>query len=274
MVLHQFVKAVKVFLFVITLALTGACANRRPVGTFRVLPASPDYLLRSPDLRDTPFEEVLSRYTSIAPRQGWVDLRPRMELRVENAYYHEGSPKRGVTDFLGTEIARFQVDPKRGIRLLSVKSELATRPTDQAPVQELIRASQRRFSAYRFFYAVVFRQRTDARGSVLLGALSRDELDQLGKELLTEPDLVCGGQSIHCTVFPEACTVSLEIEIVVNGAPRSIPWGSRLASITAGARHVELSRLHGGRLTPVIFDSSDQDASRLPLLPGDQLTWN
>src|SRR5579872_1817679 len=110
---HRFVKAVKVFLFVITLGLTGACANRRPVGTFRVLPASPDYLLRSPDLRDTPFAEVLSRYTSLAPRQGWVDLRPRMELRIENAYYRAGSPKHGVTDFLGTEIARFQVDPKR-----------------------------------------------------------------------------------------------------------------------------------------------------------------
>jgi hypothetical protein len=269
---HQVANAVKVALFVTTLT---ACANRRSVGTFRVVPASPDYLLRSPDLRETPFADVLSRYTSFASRQGWVDLRPRMELRIENAYYQEGSPKHGVIDFLGTEIARFQVDPKRGIRLLSVQSELATRPRDQAPAQELIPEPQRRFRAYRFFYAVVFKQKkTEVRGSVLLGAVSEDELDQLGKDLLTEPDLVCGGQSIHCTVFPESCTVSLEIEILVNGAPRSVPWGSRLASITESARHVELLRLHAGRLTPVLFDSSDPDASRLPLLPGDQITWN
>jgi hypothetical protein len=63
-----------------------SCATRRTV-TFRVLPASPDYLLRSPDSKDTPFPEVLGRYTNVGP--DWVELRPEIELRVENAYFRE-----------------------------------------------------------------------------------------------------------------------------------------------------------------------------------------
>jgi len=50
------------------------------------------------------------------------------------------------------------------------------------------------------------------------GASSIDELDVLAARLMTDPDAVCAGQSPHCAVFPQACTVSLEIEIVVNGA--------------------------------------------------------
>jgi hypothetical protein len=36
-----------------------------------------------------------------------MELRPQMELRIENAYYRKGMPKRGLDGFLGTEIARY-----------------------------------------------------------------------------------------------------------------------------------------------------------------------
>src|SRR6267143_363560 len=95
---------------------------------------------------------------------GWVDLRPRMELRIENAYYREGEPKRGIAGFLGTEIAHYQVRSNRGLRLLSVESSVARRPRDQGPVQELIGASHRNFRKYRYFFAVVFNKRGGIRG--------------------------------------------------------------------------------------------------------------
>ena len=194
---------------------------------------------------------------------GWVDLRPRMELRIENAYYREGEPKHGIAGFLGTEIAHYQVRPNRGLRLLSVESAVTRRPRDQGPVQELIRASQRNFRKYRYFFAVVFNKRGGIRGSVLLGAGSTEEIDRLSGQLMGDPDLICGGESRQCTVFPEACTVALEMEIVVNGVDRVVPWGAVLGSIVKDAGRVELWR--GGRV--MVGDL------KVALMPGDRVTW-
>jgi hypothetical protein len=203
----------------------------------------------------------------------WVDLRSQMELRIENAYYKEGAVKRGILGFLGTEIARYQVRT-RGLGLIAVEATLSQRPRDQPPVQKLLRTSQMRYGYYRFFYAVVFSKRRETGGAVLLGAESSDELDRLGALLLTEPDVICNGQSRHCTVFPEACKVSVEIEIVVNGEPRTVLWGSLLTSVGSGAHHFELLGRSAGGVTPVQVDLSDPNALRTPLLPGDQVKWN
>jgi hypothetical protein len=151
---------------------------------------------------------------------------------------------------------------------------VAQRPADQPPVQQLLGESQRRYPHHRLFYQVLVSKRADIRSAVLLSAASIDELDRLTEQLLTEPDSVCGGTSTHCTAFPEACSVSLEIEIVVNGAPRSVPWSSVLADVIERHRHVELYRPYTGRLAPVEIDPNDRSAFRLPLLPGDRVKWH
>jgi hypothetical protein len=144
-----------------------------------------------------------------ATQSNWVDLRPQMQLRVENAYYQDGLPKHGINGYLGTETAHYQVRV-RGLRLLSVENVLKPHPREQPPVQELIPASQRRYAHYRYFYAVVFNHRGNLRGSVLLGAQSLEEIDRLSALLMTQPESVCDGASPHCIVFPEMCTASID----------------------------------------------------------------
>ena len=251
--------------------LAASCANRRANLPFRVVPAQPNYLLRSPELKDTAFPDTLGLYTGVG--SGWVDLQPQMDLRIENAYYREGAPKHGLNGFLGTEIARYRAQ-RAGLRLVSVESKLEQRPNDQAAVQELMRSVQRRYRYHRFFYQVIFKSKGEARGAVLLGAGSRQELDRLGERLLADPDSVCGDDGgAHCSVFPEACSVSLEMQIVVNGAPRTVLWGSLLLSVAAHPRSVELLRWHHGRLTAVEIEPADANDLRLPLLPGDRVSW-
>ena len=206
-------------------------------------------------------------------QDAWVELLPGMELRIENAYYREGTTRRGLANFLGTAIARFQVRPKGGLRLLSVQSSVNRRPADEPPVQQLIPTSQRRYLHYGFFFAVVFRQKGGTQGSVLLGAGSTDELDRLATQLLRDPESICGGKSIHCTVFPETCTVSLDLEVVVNGAPRTVLWGSSVASVAPRARQIELLRSDGGRPTQLQIDPNNPNALRLALKPGDRINW-
>lgn len=254
----------------LTCALTVSCAVHRGTA-FRVLPGQPDYLLRSPDSRETPFPEVLGSYTNVGP--GWVELRPLTELRVENAYFREGAPKRGLANFLGTEIARYQVLATGVLKEISVESRVEQRPSDQPPVQQLLSEPQRFYRSHRFFYQVLLNKKSDVRNAVLLGAESMNVLDRLTTELLTQPESVCGGASTHCAVFPEACTVSLEFEIVVNGTHRTVVWGSTLAEFAAVHRRVKLFRRYGDGLAPVQVDTRDREALRVPLLPGDVIKW-
>jgi hypothetical protein len=221
--------------------LAMSCASRR------VPPANPEYLLRA--------------------GEGWVDLRPRMQVRVENAYYRAGMPKRGLANFLGTEIVHYQVRPSGALRQLEVESRVGQRPPDQPPVDELLPVPQRRFRHHRYFYQVLLDRKSTSRSAVLISASSQAALDQL------KPEIVCATDSRNCTVFPEACTVSLEIEIVVNGQPRTVLWGSALRSVAPNPKQLEVLRLHAGRAVPVEIDAADPNALRLPLLPGDRITW-
>lgn len=193
-----------------------------------------------------------------------MDLHPDMELRIENAYYQSGVPRRGSHGFLGTEIARYRVQTNGTLRLLSVQP-LKDRPRGEPPVQQLIPRRQRRYHHHRFYREVFFAS-GHTRGSVLIGANTQEELH-------TDPHTLCGKSSAHCTVFPEECTVSIEMEIFVNGAPRNVIWDSDVASVVNHPQRVEVLRLHNGRLTPIQPNPRDPRALQLPLLPGDRINW-
>ncbi len=144
---------------------------------FRVIPANPAYLLRSPDSRKTPFPEILKDYNGFEPARSWIDLRPLMQLRIENAYYKEGSSRKGLDGFLGTEIARYEVTA-RGLRLLSVQHMLNRPATDQ-PVEDLVVPAVQKASNYRLYFEIVFNVASNTRGSVLLAADSQDDMERL-----------------------------------------------------------------------------------------------
>ena len=253
------------------LLLFTSCTGRRHRGSFRVLPSSPNYLLRSPDSRETAFTDVLRAYNGFEPAKSWIDLRPLMELRIENAYYEKGASRRGLAGFLGTEVAQYEITPQ-GLRLLSVQP-MKDRPEDELPVQQLIRQAELGYRYYRFYFEILFDRNSDAHGSALLGADSIEELDRLSARL-AQPETVCNARSVHCTVFPEACSVSVEMKIIVNGEPQIALWGSVLESVAAHPKHLNVKRLYAGRLRPMKIDSHDRSALRLPLLPGDQIIWD
>lgn len=251
--------------------LTVSCATHRSPTAFRVLPAQPDYLLRSPDSKDVPFPEVLSQFTKVG--SGWVELCPQTELRVENAYFREGAPKHGLANYLGTEIARYQVLSTGALDRISVESRVEQRPSDQPPVQQLLSEPQMRRHHHRFFYQVLLSKKSNVRSAVLLGADSTEKLDRMTSQLMSEPESVCNDTSPQCTVFPEACTVSLEIEIMVNGTRRTVLWGSTLSDFRETHLRVHLFRPYKDRLTPIEIDIHDREALRVPLLPGDVVKW-
>jgi hypothetical protein len=214
---------------------------------------------------------VLKAYNGFEAGHAWIDLKPLMELRIENAYYEPGSQRTGLAGYLGTEVARYVIR-SQGLAAVSVQP-MSNRPKDQVPVQGLISDADTKFSHYRLYYEVVFARRNHSHGSVLLGADSQTEIDALSAQL-SHPELVCSAASIHCTVFPEACSVSVEMRVMINGKPESVLWGSTLASIAKQPRYLTLKRMDAGQLRPVRIDANDTKALLFPLLPGDQIVWN
>ncbi len=195
------------------------------------------------------------------------------QLRVENAYFYEGAPKHGLANFLGTEVARYRVLGTGALEEVSIESRVDQRPSDQPAVQLLVTESQRLYRCHRFFYQVLLSKKSNVRSAVLLGSESEDALNQLTERLLSEPETVCRGDSSQCTVFPEACTVSLEIEITVNGVPQTILWGDTLRKFAEEHAGVRLFRRYTGRLNRVEVNVHDGEALRVPLLPGDVIKW-
>ncbi len=252
------------------LLLLQSCVAWQPRARFRVLPSSPDYLLQSPDSHRTPFPDVLKAYNRFEPGHRSIDLRPLMALRIENAYYEEGASRTGLQGFLGTEVARYAVAP-HSLDLLEVQA-MNHRPRHDLPVQDLISHAGMKFSHYRLYFEIVFARTNQSRGSVLLGANSPQELDTLSAQL-TQPETVCYPLSPHCSVFPQACTVSVEMKVVVNGTPQEVGWGSILASIVTHPHHLEMKRSYSGRLVPVSLDSREPNTLLLSLLPGDRIIW-
>lgn len=249
-----------------------SCAGYLSSKHFQVIPHSPHYLLQSPpDAHRTPFTELLKTYNGFEAAHAWIDLTPLMELRIENAYYEPGFPRTGLKGFLGTEVAQYTV-ASSGLHLLSVKP-MENRPKSDVPVQSLISSAATKFSHYRLYFEIVFARSNHSHGSVLLGADSSKEIDELSARL-THPETVCYPPFIHCNSFPEACSVSVEMKIVVNGKATSVVWGSTLGSIAKRPHRLEMKRLYTGQLTPVRLDPNDPKALLLPLLPGDHIVWN
>jgi hypothetical protein len=147
------------------LLLLSACRTH----PYQVLPRTPQYVLRSPDSKEIPLADVLRGYNGFAPGRPSIDLRPKMQIRIENAYYQKGFSRKGLNGYLGTEVARYEVEPQ-GLRLISTVP-MADRPSSDPPVQNLISAADSNFPFYRLYFEVLFNRKTDAHGSVLLAAL-------------------------------------------------------------------------------------------------------
>jgi hypothetical protein len=223
--------------------LSLSCASRRAITPVPALTATPTYL----------------------------DLRPGVRLSVEKAYYVGGMPERGLNGFLGTRVATFGVQANGALKPLSLDSKpFQGGAAAQLPADQLLPSSMRGQRRYRFFYAVAFARSSQPSASVLLGAGSAKEIDELSAQLRAAPDRVCSPQSVRCTVFPATATVSISMEIVVNGVAKVVLWGSSLGSVTGGQPASALERMSAGHFEPVKLDG---EPLRTPLLPGDRVRF-
>lgn len=246
------------------------CAAR----VWRVQPGPSEYSLAK-GKRLEPYSQMLERFNGFQTGAGWVDLRPHMRIHVTNAYYEAGKPKRGLDGFIGTEQIWYRKLPPPGLIEGDIERKmLAVRPPADPPVEALLPPVSRQFGAYRLFFSVHINRRGATRGAVLLGAPTQNELESRASALLADPDAVCREGSVECIVFPEVCTVSPLLEATVNGERKAFLWGAILASAVGNAKVVRLTRVLAGKRAVVPINAADKNALRMPMLPGDEISFN
>jgi len=209
----------------------------------------------------------------------WVDLRPGMELRIEQAYFREGSPKRDLADYLGAQSVAYGVGKDGALRAGEVTSFLSNhpereQPRDQPPVQTLIPRRNLRYRYHRLFFQLAMSRTEAMHPAVLIGSGSVAQLDKLTKTFVLAGSRCGPRPSDKCVTFPAFSTTSLVVEVVVNGVSRKLIWGSTLGSVATNPRSVKLLRNANGRLESVPVDIADPETLRIILLHGDQLDWN
>jgi hypothetical protein len=207
---------------------------------------------------------------SLKSTTDYLDLRPGVRLSVEKAYYTPGAARRGLTGYMGTRVATFGIKPNGDLLLVSEQSKpFQGGPPNQLPSEPLLPPYMRSKRAYRFFYAVTFARSSRPSASVLLGARSMKEIEELSAKLKAAPDDVCTPQSVRCTVFPEGSTVSISMEIVVNGTAQVVLWGSVVGNVTGGRPASRVERMASGRLETVPGGGNQG----IRLLPGDRVSF-
>jgi hypothetical protein len=201
----------------------------------------------------------------------YLDLRPGILLKLENAYWEEGAARGGLAGYLGTEASTISTLANGSLKLSPVVSTLKSRrPQSQPPVDQLVPASARRARVYRFYYAVPFQRAGRPNVAVLLRARSDAQLDQLAQQLKAAPEQLCSGPSSPCTVFPESSTVSVQMEILANGTLAVVTWGSRASTVTGGHPLISLERQSATGYIPFKFPG---DGLQSVLQPNDHLRW-
>lgn len=249
----------------ILLTIFAGCRTR-----YVVVPASPQYLLKWPDGKKRTFPDTTSGFSSAF--DGWVDLGADMALKLEKAYFMPPESRR-LQDYLGLETAEYRHDSPGSLRQRDY-SPLRDRPSTQLPVTSALPADQLRCQYHRFFFQVVASKDSGPARAVLLSGDSKSIIVTATDRLLRGDGCPDTGQArAYCTAIPELISASISFTVAANGKPLVVSWGSTVASIVDPKGPVKLSRVFRGRMVPIKLDRHDPKALRLPLLPGDALTF-
>lgn len=253
---------------VMLLFLSGCASKRKP---FELLPNA----LRSPDGSLTPLGDTLAAFYN--QREGWVELQPGMTLKLERAYFTSASISKRLENFVGLESALFRTGP-RGTLERKELTLLPQRPKDQPSITAELAGEQIRLRQHRLYFQVALDKTSGKSNAVLLSASSRPRILE-AKDVAQ----LCGAGrgkgkgkqsgAVSCKVFPEGSSVSLALDITLNGKVKNMLWGSTLGNAVGAAETFKLQRLYRGKWAEVKLDPRDPAARKLLLLPLDVIQY-
>lgn len=251
------------------LAVLAGCSAR--TARYIVIPSKPHYLLRYPDGKTRAFPDTTASLSNAF--EGWIDLGSGMTLTLERTYF-EPPESRRIQDYIGLETIQFRAETTGGpLRQIEYRP-LESRPRDEPSLRSAIPGGQLVCRYHRLFFQTVVDKESGPARAVLVSASSQSESVALSKDLIRglgcETSLRPG---LYCSAIPNGTTASVFFDVIVNGKATSVAWGSTVAQLVGAKRPIRVWRKNRSRMAPVIFESADPEALRLPLLPGDVLIF-
>jgi hypothetical protein len=221
-----------------------------------------------------PANEVLRFYYSLGSF-GFVDLHPGMQIRIETAETADGK-KPAVNSVLFSIEDRSPV----GVKLALASSRKHLRGNEKTMASEVLS----KFADYpllRLFLEQGTTSSESARHSILVGAKTPDNLDQMSDCILRKGERGCDSTGSPCTLISDD-VISLLSTVIINGHPAFYAPGTTLSQILdentaykpGGAlQTVTIQRHFGARYATVLFPRTREIASKLILINGDRIEF-
>jgi hypothetical protein len=237
-----------------------------------------------------PVEDTLFYRYSYGPG-GYVDMAPRMQLRIERDFFDPHGSSHTPGDYRGTTITYYDVlgsaEAGTSLKFLRVEKRSAgsmafgSNSSDAGLAREF--AATSRLRLFLQDLAVSGNAKTPA---VLIGGALDQDLNGATRAIENDPGISCKALlpwQITCALFDGVVTVSPMLEVFINGARSYVPIGSKLQFILPNVstaqratliRTLRVERLFQGRVAGVQLPADLEGISQLLLFGEDRISWS
>jgi hypothetical protein len=235
-----------------------------------------------------PVEDTLFYRYSYGPG-GYVDMAPKMQLRIERDFFDPQSSSHTASDYQGTTITYYDVVGSTGTSLKFLRVErrsagstaFSANSSDAELAKEFANTSRLR----------LFLQDLTVSGgaktpAILIGGALDQDLTGVTQAIENDPGISCKAllpSKITCALFDGVVTVSPMLEVLINGARSYVPIGSKLQFILPHVttsqqatlmRTLRVERLFQGRLARVQLPTDPEAVSQLLVFGEDRISWS
>jgi hypothetical protein len=235
-----------------------------------------------------PVEDTLFYRYSYGPG-GYVDMAPRMQLRIERDFFDPQNSSHAASAYRGTTITYYDVVGSTGasLKFLRVEKRSAgslafdANSSDAELAREFANSSRLR----------LFLQDLTVSGgaktpAILIGGALDEDLNGVTQVIENDPGISCKAlqsSKITCRLFDGVVTVSPMLEVFINGARSYVPIGSKLQSILPSVttsqqatlvRTLRVDRAFQGKVVGVQLPTDLEAVSQLFVFGEDRISWS
>ena len=235
-----------------------------------------------------PVEDTLFYRYSYGPG-GYVDMAPKMQLRIERDFFDSQSSSHTASDYRGTTITYYDVVGSTGTSLKFLRVEKRSAGSAAFGADSSDAELEREFattSRLRLFLQDLTVSGGAKTPAILIGGALDQDLTEVTQAIENDPGISCKALlpwKITCTLFDGAVTVSPMLEIFINGARSYVPIGSKLQFIlpsvtpsqrTTLMRTLRVERSFQGKVARVQLPTDLEAVSQLLVFGEDRISWS
>jgi hypothetical protein len=237
-----------------------------------------------------PVEDTLFYRYSYGPG-GYVDMAPKMQLRIERDFYDPHSSSHTSNDYRGTTITYYDVvgTTKSGVSLKFLRVDrksVGSAAFDSSSSDAALAQQFATTSRLRLFLQDLTVSGGAKTPAILIGGARTQDLEGPTQAIENDPGISCQtllSSKITCALFDGAVTVSPMLEIFINGKQTFVPIGTKLIFLLPQVtnaqrpmlmRTLRIERSFRGRLDRVHLPSDLEAISQLLVVGEDRISWS